>query len=99
MPNEFVNPALRPPLYFYHIPKTGGTSLRGFLADQYPDQDRCPAEDWKKLAGYDQAALARFRLFYGPPLGQPERLSSGWRSHPDVPAQPGRPDHIDDPAP
>ena len=65
MPNEFVNPALRPPLYFYHIPKTGGTSLRGFLADQYPDQDRCPAEDWKKLAGYDQAALARFRLFYG----------------------------------
>jgi hypothetical protein len=33
MPNGFVNPALRPPLYFYHIPKTGGMSLRGFLAD------------------------------------------------------------------
>src|SRR5262245_4951328 len=65
MPNEFVNPALRPSVYFYHIPKTGGMSLRGFLADQYPDQDRCPAENWQKLAAYDQSALARFRLFYG----------------------------------
>jgi hypothetical protein len=65
MPNEFVSPALRPSVYFYHIPKTGGMSLRGFLADQYPDQDRCPAEDWKQLAAYDQSALARFRLFYG----------------------------------
>jgi hypothetical protein len=65
MPNEFVNPALRPAVYFYHIPKTGGMSLRGFLADQYPDQDRCPAEGWEELAAYDQSALARFRLFYG----------------------------------
>jgi hypothetical protein len=65
MPNRFVNPALRPPVYFYHIPKTGGMSLRSFLADQYPDGDRCPAEDWRALAAYDQPALARFRLFYG----------------------------------
>jgi hypothetical protein len=65
MPNQFVNPALRPSVYFYHIPKTGGMSLRSFLADQYPDADRCPAEDWRALAAYDQPTLARFRLFYG----------------------------------
>ena len=65
MPNQFVNPALRPSVYFYHIPKTGGMSLRSFLADQYPDADRCPAEDWRALAEYDQPALAGFRLFYG----------------------------------
>jgi hypothetical protein len=52
-------------VYFYHIPKTGGMSLRSFLADQYPDADRCPAEGWRALAAYDQPALARFRLFYG----------------------------------
>jgi hypothetical protein len=65
MPNQFVKPALRPSVYFYHIPKTGEMSLRSFLADQYPDADRCPAEDWRALAEYDQPALAGFRLFYG----------------------------------
>jgi hypothetical protein len=65
MPNGFIHSALRPPVYFYHIPKTGGMSLRSFLADQYLDEDLCPAQDWQSLAALDRASLQSFRLFYG----------------------------------
>lgn len=40
----------RPPLYFMHIPKTAGTSMRRFLADQYRPGEVCPATDWYQLA-------------------------------------------------
>ena len=65
MPNGFIHSALRPPVYFYHIPKTGGMSLRSFLADQYLNEELCPAQDWQSLAALDRAALQSFRLFYG----------------------------------
>src|SRR6478672_579787 len=99
MPNEFVNPALRPSVYFYHIPKTGGMSLRGFLADQYPDQDRCPRRGLGETGSLRPIRASSLPAVLWAPLGQSGRLSTGWRSHPDVPAQPGGPDHIDDPAP
>jgi hypothetical protein len=65
MPNGFIHTALRPPVYFYHVPKTGGMSLRSFLADQYLDEDLCSAQDWQSLAALDRASLQSFRLFYG----------------------------------
>jgi hypothetical protein len=40
-------------------------SLRSFLADQYLDEDLCPAQDWQSLAALDRASLQSLRLFYG----------------------------------
>ncbi len=65
MPNGFIHSAFRAPVYFYHAQKTGGMSLRSFLADQYLDEDLCPAQDWQSLAALDRASLQSFRLFYG----------------------------------
>ncbi len=65
MANEFIDTAKRPSVYFYHIPKTGGMSLRSFLADQYQEDERCPAIDWADLARTPRAKLRNFRLFYG----------------------------------
>jgi len=55
----------RAPLFFMHIPKTAGTSLRRFLADQYAAQDVCPACDWDSLAELGCERLESFRLVQG----------------------------------
>jgi hypothetical protein len=65
MTNTFINTDLRPSIYFFHIPKTGGMSLRLLLADQYRDAERCPAHDWPDLAGIPQHAIESYRLFFG----------------------------------
>lgn len=62
---NLVDTKRRPSLYFYHIPKTGGMSIRSFLADQYYDQERCPAATWNDLARLSREELAQFRLFMG----------------------------------
>jgi hypothetical protein len=65
MPNGFIDTSKRPPVYFFHVPKTGGMSLRAFLADQYSDAERCPAENWETFATLTEETLKNFRLFYG----------------------------------
>jgi hypothetical protein len=66
-PTRFIDSSLRPPVYFFHFPKTAGTSLRNLLADQYSDDERCPAGDWESLARLNLARsdMARYRLFAG----------------------------------
>jgi hypothetical protein len=63
--NEFIDTTKRPSVYFYHIPKTGGMSLRAFLADQYRELERCPAVGWTELARTARSDIARYRLVYG----------------------------------
>ena len=44
----------REPLFFMHIPKTAGTSMRRFLSDQYGESQTCPASDWSELIDLKQ---------------------------------------------
>lgn len=40
----------RGPLFFMHIPKTAGMSMRSYLAGQYSARDVCPASTWPEVA-------------------------------------------------
>ena len=40
----------RGPLFFMHIPKTAGMSMRSYLAGQYSARDVCPASTWLEAA-------------------------------------------------
>ncbi len=42
--------AARAPLFFMHIPKTAGMSMRSYLAEQYSARDICPANTWPEVA-------------------------------------------------
>ncbi len=46
----------RAPLFFMHIPKTAGTSMRLFLETQYNDRDICLEEGWYTVKSLDQIA-------------------------------------------
>jgi hypothetical protein len=48
--------ARRMPVFFMHIPKTAGTSMRLFLEAQYTDHDICLDEGWYTVRSLDQLA-------------------------------------------
>jgi hypothetical protein len=54
MTSRFFSASRREPLFFMHIPKTAGTSMRLFLETQYADRDICLDEGWHSLANLDQ---------------------------------------------
>jgi hypothetical protein len=54
----------RKPLFFMHIPKTAGMSMRLYLSGQYQVHDVCPAVRWHGLLGREQE-LRTFRLVQG----------------------------------
>src|ERR1700722_12220868 len=54
----------REPLFFMHIPKTAGMSMRLYLQEQYDVHDVCPALRWHGLLGLERE-LASFRLVLG----------------------------------
>jgi hypothetical protein len=45
--------ANRDPIFFLHIPKTAGTSLRTYLRNQYQPVDVMPAENWPEFIQKD----------------------------------------------
>ena len=55
---------VREPLFFMHIPKTAGTSMRLYLRNQYRAEDVCPATRWQDLLGRE-GTLKDFRLIQG----------------------------------
>lgn len=54
----------REPLFFMHIPKTAGTSMRLYLSEQYQVHETCPIVRWQGLLGHEQD-LQSFRLVSG----------------------------------
>ncbi|MEM5329969.1 sulfotransferase family 2 domain-containing protein [Paraburkholderia sp. JHI2823] len=53
------------PLYYLHIPKTGGTSLISFLDDQFAQEEICPAQLLPDLFELPLESMERYRLFRG----------------------------------
>lgn len=53
------------PIYYLHIPKTGGTFFTSFLDSQFYADDICPAQLLPELFRIPQADLLRYRFFRG----------------------------------
>lgn len=51
--------------YFFHIPKTAGTSLIKILENVFSPEDICPPQLWCELIKYQSTELSKFRLFRG----------------------------------
>ncbi|MCB8945199.1 MAG: sulfotransferase family 2 domain-containing protein [Ardenticatenaceae bacterium] len=54
-----------PPLYYAHIPKTGGTSLFVFLRDSYGRRHTFPSLTRQEFLSYQPEARHSYRLFVG----------------------------------
>jgi hypothetical protein len=54
----------RAPLFFMHIPKTAGMSMRAYLSDQYSPSVTCPAKTWPAAAGLDRP-IGSYRFVQG----------------------------------
>lgn len=52
-------------VFFYHLPKTAGTTLQVILNTQFHPSDICPAHNWTDLLALDPKALGRYKLFNG----------------------------------
>lgn len=63
--HSYVWAPQRPRIFFMHIPKTAGMTLRGFLGNQYPVAQILPATDWISLLSFEGGELDRYRLFQG----------------------------------
>ena len=54
----------RDPLFFMHIPKTAGMSMRAYLNDQYSPSVSCPATTWPAVLRLEQP-IDTYRLVQG----------------------------------
>jgi FkbM family methyltransferase len=52
-------------VYFFHIPKTAGMSLNGFLDASFPTRETCPFWLWDQLIAVPRSELTQWRVFRG----------------------------------
>jgi len=52
-------------LYFFHIPKTAGTTLISILDDQFPSNSILKARAWKELTPREIKKFSKYRLIRG----------------------------------
>jgi hypothetical protein len=50
-------------LYFFHIPKTAGSSLGSFLRSVYPKEDRMPFVEMRHLTTANREFINKHRYF------------------------------------
>lgn len=55
---------IREPVFFMHIPKTAGMSMRQYLDNQYHQTEICPAERWQDLLDLERD-VESYRLVRG----------------------------------
>ncbi|WP_297842554.1 sulfotransferase family 2 domain-containing protein, partial [Pseudomonas sp.] len=53
------------PIYYLHIPKTGGSSFTSFLDSQFDPEEICPAQLLPELFQVPLAEMSRYKLFRG----------------------------------
>ena len=53
------------PVYFLHIPKTGGTTVHNFLASQFAEQVVCPAHVWHQLLPLPPEQIGSYSFIWG----------------------------------
>src|SRR5882762_7833856 len=60
-------PRDRDPLFFLHIPKTAGSSMRLYLRTQYRKEAMCPITmtSWEEISAVDVDELKNFQLVHG----------------------------------
>ena len=63
-PMEAFKTGSRAPLFFMHIPKTAGMSMRQYLSNQYQADEICPAERWQHLLDLSRD-VGSYRLVRG----------------------------------
>jgi hypothetical protein len=61
---DYFRTGVRAPLFFMHIPKTAGMSMRMYLGEQYHPHEICPAESWRDILGREKDVRS-FRLVRG----------------------------------
>jgi hypothetical protein len=61
---KFFETPQRAPLFFMHIPKTAGMSMRAYLSDQYSSSVICPANTWPAAIRLDRP-IGSYRLVQG----------------------------------
>jgi hypothetical protein len=61
---ETFETGTRGKLFFMHIPKTAGMSMRQYLGEQYHPHEICPAERWQDILGRE-ASLRSYCLIRG----------------------------------
>ncbi|MFB2971573.1 hypothetical protein ACE1CD_21630 [Aerosakkonema sp. BLCC-F183] len=54
-----------PPIYFFHIPKTAGISLRSIIRSAYPPEDCLPVYEIQDLLTLNREQINRYRCFMG----------------------------------
>jgi hypothetical protein len=71
---EFVSARLpRLAVFFYHLPKTAGTSLQVILGSHFRKADICIAHSWTELLALADGDVRKYRLFEGHFYGELHR--------------------------
>jgi hypothetical protein len=62
---RFLEPTPKDVLYFLHIPKTAGCSVKKWLTDRVKQESICPAITWDQLVMIGPQAISKYRIFAG----------------------------------